>query len=173
LKPIARLENITQPTQLDLLVAFTDLAGFHKLFVMPGEDRLVFDTMRDYYSWAGKLIQERGGTVIKCIGDAIMLVFPADQVDQGVMALRELKSSGDAWLKDRKIPCYHVVKAHLGPVIAGPVGAPGQERLDVCGKTVNTCATLDSKGFAMTPQVFKALSPNSKKFFKKYAPREI
>jgi class 3 adenylate cyclase len=167
-----RLEDIQTPTQAEVLVAFTGLAGFNKRYVLPGEDRPVFDAVHSYFTWAGGLIQQRGGTVIKCMGDAMLLAFPADSAGPAVMALLELKAQGDAWLAGRNIPCHHQIKAHLGPVIAGPVGAPGQERLDILGKTVNICATLANGPLpvVLTPQVFRALDAGTRKHFKKHTP---
>jgi class 3 adenylate cyclase len=167
---MTRLDSISAPTELNLIVSFSSLAGFNKRFVLPGQDRHVFDTMRDYYAWSGELIQKSGGNVIKCIGDALMLAFDAEKASAAVMALRELKSSGDRWLKERQVPCHHYIKAHLGSVIAGPIGAPGMQRVDLYGKTVNICATLESQGLAITPQVFRALDSETRKFFKKHTP---
>jgi class 3 adenylate cyclase len=167
---MTRLEDIRTPTELDLLVSFTHLAGFNKRFVLPGDDRLVFETMQAYYAWTGALIQKTGGTVIKCIGDALMLAFPADEASQAVKTLLDLKQSGDLWLKQRQIPCHHLVKIHLGPVVAGPIGAPGAERLDIYGKTVNLCVTMESDGWAMSPQVFRALDAETRTKFKKHTP---
>jgi class 3 adenylate cyclase len=167
---MTRLESIRTPTEISLLVAFTSLAGFNKRFVLPGDDQLVFDTMRDYYAWCGGLIQRRGGSVIKCIGDATLLAFPAEAASQAVAALKEIKVEGDAWLAHRGVPCHHLIKAHLGLVVMGLIGAPGQERLDIYGKTVNICATLDSGALVLTPQVFRALDAETRKSFKKHTP---
>src|SRR5260221_10151301 len=158
---MARLESISAPVERDLLVSFTSLAGFNKRFVLQSEDRAVFDAMRDYYAWAGALIQKRGGTVIKCIGDGMLVVFAAEDASEAVMALKELKSEGDAWLQKKGLPCQHLIKAHLGPAILGPIGAPGQERLDGYGKTVDVFATLDSGNLVMTPQVVSALESDT------------
>jgi class 3 adenylate cyclase len=166
---MTRLETTLTSSASNQLVAFTHLAESHRRFVMPGEDQLVFDSMRDYFIWAGALIQKAGGTVIKCMGDGMLLSFPADAADAGAMALRALKSSGDSWLKERQIPCHHLIRAHLGPVIGGLVGAPGQERWDIYGKTVNICAKLESRGLVITPQVFRALSAPLRKYFKKHS----
>jgi len=170
---MTRLDKLSTPTELNLLVAFTDLAGFHRRFVMPGDDRKVFDTMQDYFAWTGKLVQDSGGYVIKCMGDAMLLAYPAEIASQAVMALKELKVAGDEWLKLKAVPCQQQAKAHLGTAIAGPVGAPGQERLDVYGKTVNICATLQSGALVLTPQVFRALDAPTRKHFKKHTPPVI
>jgi adenylate cyclase len=167
---MSRLESISTPTALDLVVSFSSLAGFNKRFVLPSDDPLVFNTMQDYFHWAGDFIRSRGGTVIKCMGDAMLLVFPADEASQAVTALRELKTAGDLWLKQRDVPCQHLIKIHLGPLLIGPIGPLGQERLDVYGKTVNICATLESGPLVMTPQVFRALNSEVRKNYKKHTP---
>jgi class 3 adenylate cyclase len=108
--------------------------------------------------------------VVKCIGDAMLLSFPAVAASAAVLALRQLKSEGDAWLAQRGIPCHHLIKAHLGPVLSGPIGAPGQERPDVYGKAVNICATLESGPLVLSPQAFRALDAEARRHFKKHTP---
>jgi class 3 adenylate cyclase len=63
-----------------------------------------------------------------------------------------------------------VVKLHLRPVAIGKVGSPGEEIIDVYGKTVNVAATVDSTGLAMKPAVFRSLQPETRTLFKKHAP---
>jgi adenylate cyclase len=167
---MTRLESLPAPIETDILVAFTGLAGFNRRYVLPGEDREVFGAIQAYFAWAGALVQGRGGTVIKCMGDAMLLAFPAAEAGAAVRALVELKTEGDAWLAARHIPCQHQIKAHLGPVIWGPVGAPDQERPDVLGKTVNVCAMLDNGPLVLTPQVFRALDAETRRMFKKHTP---
>jgi class 3 adenylate cyclase len=167
---MTRLENTSAPVETELLVSFTGLAGFNRRFVLPGQDRAVFDVMQAYFAWSGALIQGCGGIVIKCIGDSLLLAFPAENASQGVMALMRLKTEGDAWLEQRHVPCQHQIKAHLGPVVLGPVGTPGHERLDIYGKTVNVCATLENGSLVLTPQVFRALDADTRRHFKKHTP---
>jgi class 3 adenylate cyclase len=167
---MTRLEPLSASVGLELLVAFTGLAGFNKKYVLPGQDPAVFETVQSYFQWAGGLIQGRGGTVVKCMGDAMLLSFPAKKAGQGVLALLDLKAEGDAWLRERDIPCHHYIKAHLGPVVSGLVGAPGQEIPDILGKTVNICATLEGGPLVLTPQVFRALDAATRKRFKKHTP---
>ena len=63
-----------------------------------------------------------------------------------------------AWLQD------------LGPVAIDLVGSPGEEIIDVYGKTVNVAATLPSSGLAVTPAVFRSLQAETRKLFKKHTP---
>jgi len=158
-----------RPEDRQLLVAFFDLTSFAR-FAQSRSSREVFDTLSDYYEFVGNLVEGSGGKVIKFIGDAGLVVYPEDKVNAGVLALKELKDRGDAWLEDRGTPCRNVVTIDFGPVVTGPIGTRSEKRLDVFGHTVNTAATLRSNGFAMTPQVFRKLAPDTRKRFKKHTP---
>ncbi len=59
---------------------------------------------------------------------------------------------------------------HTGTVIAGPLGARGDKRFDVIGDTVNVAARLQTRSFAMSAEVFRLLSPEARKSFKKHTP---
>ena len=50
------------------------------------------------------------------------------------------------------------------------VGSPGEEIIDVYGKTVNVAASLPSAGLAMSPAVFRSLEPATRQLFKKHTP---
>ena len=80
------------------------------------------------------------------IGDAALLVFPADGVDAGVLALRALKEQGDQFFASRDKPCRHVIKVHFGPVCCGPIGTRDDKRFDLFGHAVNIAALLTSDG---------------------------
>jgi hypothetical protein len=113
---------------------------------------------------------DAGGRLFKTLGDAGLVAFPAELADAGVLALRAVQHEGDAWLARRGFKSRAIVKLHLGPVALGRVGSPGEEALDIYGKTVNTAATIPSTGLAMTPAVFRRLSPETRQLFKKHTP---
>lgn len=162
-------DEITTPQEMELLVAFFDLTEFLRL----GWDhsyKEAFDIMSAYFEFVGDIIEDSGGKVVKFIGDEGFIVYPAKQVNGGVLALMALKESGDAWLAERHLPCRNIVQAHFGPVICGPVGTRSDKRFDVYGETVNIAAKLRSDGFAMTPEVFHKLDANTQKLFKKHRP---
>jgi len=163
------LKSISTPTETNLLIAFSDLTLFSK-YARAHSDRELFDLMSEYAEFVGDVIEGAGGIVLKFIGDAVLIVFPEDTVDPGVQALRKLKDEGDAWMKDRGIPCRHVIKAHFGPVICGRIGIKSEKRLDIFGHNVNIAATLKSSGIAVSPQVFRKLEPETRKQFKKHTP---
>ena len=163
------LRDTSSPTELPLLVSFSDLTGFHR-FCMNEDPQALFDIVSSYYAFVGDIIETSGGTVVKFIGDAVLIVYPEEAVEAGVLALRELQSSGDEWLAKRGAPSRHIIKAHFGPIWCGPVGTRSEKRFDVLGQTANTAAVLKSNGFAMTPQVFRKLGPDTRKIFKKHTP---
>lgn len=164
------LHAVQPPTTLELLVAFSDLTAFARTVnEKVGHDEL-FQLMNDYAELVGDIIEPAGGRVVKFIGDAALIVFPADRVDDGATALLALKEQGDAWWAAQGLPCQHIIKAHFGPVACGPMGTRSEKRFDVFGDSVNTAARLTSRGVALTPQVFRKLSADTRKLFKKHTP---
>ncbi|MCD6074602.1 MAG: hypothetical protein K0Q70_1485 [Rhodospirillales bacterium] len=161
--------DIAEPTELDLLVGFYDLSGYQKLCTrLPARD--ILDAMIGYFDLTGRIIADANGILVKTMGDAGLVAFPAEEADRGVAACLRVKSDGEAWLARNGINSRATFKLHLGPVACGRVGAPGHAIFDVYGQTVNTAATLESNGFAMTPQVFRALNAETRKLFKKHTP---
>ena len=161
--------QITSPVTIDLLVAFCDLTQFSR-FAKSLPPEQVFTFLSDYYEFAGDIVEQSAGCVVKFMGDAMLITYPNDNVDRAILSLKKLKDAGDDWIKSKGATCKHIIKAHLGPVICGQVGTRTDKRLDVFGQTVMTAAVLPSRGFAMTPQVFRKLSQETRKLFKKHTP---
>ena len=156
-------------SESSLLIAFIDLARFFAQSQRVGDAELA-DTLDAYYERIAVAVDEAGGTLVKFIGDAALVVFPEDAADQGVSMLLGLKSSIDAFMAQRGWECRLTAKVHVGPVIAGPFGAAGAKRYDVVGKTVNTAATLDATGVTLSVAAFRKLSPDLRTHFRKHTP---
>ena len=163
------LDSISTPTELDVLVAFTDLTQFAR-YARSCTARELFDAVSAYYEVIGGIVSDAGGKVVKFVGDEALVVFPDSDIDRGVDALLAIKETGDAWLAQREMPCRHYIRAHYGPVVCGPVGTRSEKRFDLFGETVNLAATLSSRGFAVTPQVFRKLQKEKRRLFKKHTP---
>ena len=157
------------PTEQELLVGFYDLRGYMR-YAETAEPRQLLDTMSGYFAVTGQIIGDAGGRLIKTLGDAGLVAFPAELADTAVRALQSLQSKGRDWLAERGYKSHVIVKLHLGPVAIGRVGGPGEEIIDVYGKTENVAASLPSSGLAMTPAVFRSLQPETRKLFKKHTP---
>jgi class 3 adenylate cyclase len=161
--------ELRMPTERELLIGFYDLAGYmrHAEKTQPHE---LLAAMAGYFALTGRIVSEAGGRLIKTLGDAGLVAFPAEAVDDGVQAMRSVQSAGSEWLMGHAYKTKIVAKLHLGPVAIGRVGSPGEEIIDVYGKTVNVAAALPSAGLAMTPAVFRSLAAESRKLFRKHTP---
>jgi class 3 adenylate cyclase len=153
----------------DLLIGFYDITKYTQ-YCRAHDDEHILNLMQSYFTLTGDILVAANGLLVKTIGDAGLVAFQAEDCDQGVRAFLDVKREGDAWLTDNGMPGKAEVSLHVGPVACGMVGAAGHERFDVYGKTVNTAATLESHGFAMSQQVFRKLKPETRKMFKKHTP---
>ncbi len=121
-----------------LTVVFTDLCDSTAMYREIG-DAVAFGRVLDHFDVLRRTVDERGGAVVKTIGDAVMAVFPSPDAAVGAMleaqtAMSELPAAGGRHL---------VLKAgiHHGPCIA--VTLNGQ--LDYFGSTVNLAARLQGQ----------------------------
>jgi len=156
-------------TTIQTLVACSDLTGYAKLTGKLSEEE-IFDFLSDYYEFVGDAIAPSGGRVIKFMGDAALMTFPEAQVDSGVMSLLALQEEGDKFLSARGISCRHHIRAHFGSIQQGELGTRTDKRLDIIGSTVNTMFLLRASEFAITPEAFRKLKPETRKVFKKHTP---
>jgi class 3 adenylate cyclase len=163
------LHAITGPQELDLLVAFFDLRRFLRYCQTHTEEDIVH-MLSAYYEFVGDIIEEAGGTVVKFMGDAGLIAFPSDLINQGVQTLKHLKDASDKWLPEHDVRSEVIIKVHAGPVTCAQVGTRTNKQLDIFGMTVNTAALVESHGLAITPQVFRKLDSETRKLFKKHTP---
>jgi class 3 adenylate cyclase len=161
----------TEPVRAEasLLISFIDLTQYQTQ-ARKSSDAQLAETMNEFYGLITIAIHQAGGRVVKFIGDAALLVFPQEKIDEGVAALLSLKTRLDAWLSAQGWASRLVVKAHFGTVIAGLFGPKEEQRFDVIGKEVNTTATLESSGLALSAELFRRLSPQMRTHFKKHTP---
>jgi adenylate cyclase len=161
--------DLRLPCEQELLIGFYDLKGYMR-FVDASEPSRVLELMAGYFALTGRIVHDAGGRLIKTMGDAGLVAFPAAAADAGVEAMRAVQSEGLEWLSARGYRSRAIVKLHLGPVAVGKVGGPGEEIIDVYGKTVNVTASLPSTGLALSPAVFRSLRPETRQLFRKHTP---
>lgn len=151
----------------EFLISFSDLTGYNKL-AQALEDRETFALLFAYYGIVSDEVKKAGGILLKFIGDAAMIAFPAEKADIGINTLLTIKKKVDDFFEKKDLKhCKLMVKAHIGTVVSAEV----DNRLDLFGKNVNIAATLKTNGFAITPQVFRKLSTATRKYFKKHTPQ--
>ena len=161
--------DLRLPCEQDLLIGFYDLTGYMRQ-AEASEPLPLLDLFSGYFALTGKIIDDAGGRLIKTMGDAGLVAFPAALADAGVRTLQAVQAQGREWLASHGWRSRAIVKLHLGPVAIGRVGSPGREIIDVYGKTVNVAASLPSAGLAMSPAVFRSLEPATRQLFKKHTP---
>lgn len=157
------------PSKENLLVTFTDWQNFVG-FSKNRSSTEMFSVLNEFYVLSDRHVSINGGLPIKYIGDSGLAVFSEQDANKGIMCMYDFKRKIDKWFRDNGFHCSLSVSCHFGEVTIGPMGAEGFERIDVIGQTVNVCATLAKRGFAISPQAFRCLSTENRKIFKKHTP---
>lgn len=160
--------DVSVRTELPLLIAFADLTRYSARARKTPDGELA-EIIDQYYVRITERVVASGGRVIKFMGDAALIVFSEADVDRGVLALLALKDDVEGWLDTLGWDSSLTLRAHFGTCIAGPFGR-GDARFDVIGSSVNTAALLPSRSFALSAQVFRKLSAETRRRFKKHTP---
>jgi class 3 adenylate cyclase len=142
-------QNITTPTECELVLAVIDLASFART-AQTMSDRAIFDLLSEFYELVGTTTEAEGGRVVKFMGDAALIVFAGDNPDQAVRKLRLLKNAIETWLAAYDPELKLLIKAHLGRVVCGPLGMVSDKRFDVIGRAVNDLFLMERGDFVLS-----------------------
>jgi class 3 adenylate cyclase len=154
---------------IQALVAFSDLTGYAKVAAQLSDEE-VFRFLSDYYEFVGDAVSPAGGQVIKFMGDGALVLFPEANADAGVRALLAFQEAGDRFVSGRGFTCRHQIRVHFGLVQEGLLGTRGDKRTDIIGSAVNAMFLLKRSDFAITPEAFRRLKPETRTLFKKHTP---
>ncbi len=138
--------------EIDAIVFFSDLRGFTRLAdsSKPGD---VVKVLSAYYESVATPVQERGGDVLKLVGDGLLAIFPLRGADVDTMGCRAVSAARDATRRLAAVPDEELpegvqnlragIALHTGKVTYGNVGA--QDRLDftVIGPAVNEVVRVE------------------------------
>lgn len=144
---------------IDAAVWFCDLRDFTPLTeTLPPQSLLAL--LNRYFEIIAAAVAERGGEVLRFIGDAMLIVFPVaeymsanDACMQAVKAATVAFAEIEAFNKTERwsdqaqteLPTIRFgVGLHIGEVIYGNVGAPGRLDFTVMGPAVNLTARLEN-----------------------------
>lgn len=161
--------ELRTPTERELIVGMYDLTQY-TLYSLRTPELRTLEVMTGYHALAAKIIENMGGIFIKPIGDAGLFAFPIEQADDAIIAVECFLDQGDAWLAAEDYPGRARVVLDAGLVAIGRMGAQGREWLDIIGTTVNVVGSMQSFRLTMTPAMFRTLSPETRKRFKKHTP---
>jgi class 3 adenylate cyclase len=149
------------------IICFIDLSTFAR-DAEHREDMRVATTLDRYYELVGDAAEKAGGVVVKTIGDGALLVFPFERADDAATALLSLRDSVNDMLCKEAWNSQLGVKMHVGDVVVGEFGPKDQKRFDIVGGEVNITARLPTRSFALSAEMFRALSSETRALFKKH-----
>jgi len=156
-------------TKQKLGVAFFDLSRIAE-WADGEQDEIVAAFFQTFYALAAERLEPVGGRLVKFMGDAGMLVFEPESAEPVIFALDQLARDIRKLAHHVGLDTYLNINVHVGSVLAGSFGAPGNERFDVVGKTVNIAARLGRRGLTLSPQAFRCLGAEARKRFGKIMP---
>jgi len=114
--------------------------------------------LQAYYALAADATRAAGGRVIKVIGDGVLLTFPIGRAREAVSALQGMqRESAKLWTAFDP-GCRVQLKMGAGPVVAGTMGPPDDQRFDVYGDTLNRLFKMPPEEFLISPEVRALLS---------------
>jgi class 3 adenylate cyclase len=169
--PLAATGAVTSALPADcqpqtLGVAFFDLSRMAE-WSSSEDDVRIATFLQAFYQLASRHLEPVGARIVKLMGDAGLAVFPKESAEQAIFALAALAEEARAHALECGIDAHLNVNVHVGPMLAGSFGPPGQERFDVIGKVVNIAARLGRRGVTLSEQAFRCLSPEGRQRFQK------
>jgi adenylate cyclase len=105
--------------------------------------------LNDYFECVLGPVLERGGQVLRFIGDAALAIFPVDG-DPSDECARALAAAQDAVSRMQKLnqgrerPLRFGIGLHLGEVTYGNIGTPTRIEFTVVGAAANEAARIES-----------------------------
>ncbi|WP_224362597.1 adenylate/guanylate cyclase domain-containing protein [Hyalangium versicolor] len=137
---------------IDAAIWFCDLRDFTSLSEQ-GTPQATVKTLDEYFDHVAGAVMERGGEVLKFIGDAILAIFPvADDAHRACQnallaaeeALASLQKLNVARRARGDGPLSIGVALHLGQVMYGNIGARGRLDFTVISSSVNEACRLEA-----------------------------
>lgn len=171
---MATFDEIQKPIKTNLLICFGDLYRFIDVAKKLENALDMFDLLNGMAVTIIRHISSTSGRVIKFIGDSMLIVFPEDSVDEGMLALLEMRDKVAEYFSSRGFDMKMHIGVHFGEVAIGPFGEDPARSIDVLGDPVNRAAVLAGREyrgkFVITPQAFRKLKPETRQRFHKYTP---
>ena len=133
---------------------YCDLRGSTQLAERLEPHELI-ETLNAFFSSMGGPVEEADGDILKFIGDAILAIFPVEDLDYcHAVAGRALRSAEEA---QRRLTAHNETRReagqpplacgialHMGDVVFGNIGAPTRLDFTVIGSAVNAAARIES-----------------------------
>ena len=128
---------------------FSDLRGFTALSETKSRDELL-DLLNQYFDCMAAPITERGGEILKFVGDAVLAIFPLTDENACVNALQaaiQAQASLDSLNRERRKknapPLAAGIALHVGDVMYGNIGSASRLDFTVIGPAVNLASRIE------------------------------
>jgi adenylate cyclase len=132
---------------------YCDLRGSTEL-AQRLEPDLLIETLNVFFATMGIAVEGAGGDILKFIGDAMLAIFPIEELEYcHVKARRALAAAAEAQarlaaLNEQRLeageqPLACGIALHVGDVYFGNVGAPRRLDFTVIGQAVNCAARIE------------------------------
>lgn len=136
-------------------ILYADVRGFTAASdSLPGHE--IVGMLNDYFEIMSQPIEERGGEILKFIGDGLLAIFPlardeahgeADTALKAAMEAQTLLRSRNALREKHGKPTIdHALGLHVGDVSYGNIGSPTRLDFTVIGPAVNLASRLQGIG---------------------------
>jgi len=136
---------------IEAVLLMADLVGFTTVADSAGVD--LIERLDEHFEAMSAPVIERGGSVLKFMGDAVLAVFPVTQAMPKPIACRlALEAAIDAIAQNTAVnrsraserPLHLDVALSTGMVFYGNVGAPHRLDFTVIGPAVNAVARIEA-----------------------------
>ena len=138
---------------LRAVIWYADIRGFTPLSdTAPGP--VVVELLNEIFEILTASLRERGGQVLKFIGDAMLAIFPFEDADRAETCRRALDAAIEAMGKIEALSAARVAAGgpaapvdlalHLGDVLYGNVGAIDRLDFTVIGPAINEVARIEA-----------------------------
>jgi adenylate cyclase len=138
---------------LRAVIWYADIRGFTPLSdAAPGP--VVVELLNDVFEILTASLRERGGQVLKFIGDAMLAIFPFEDADGAETCGRALDAAIEAMRNIEALRCARMAAGglaapvdlalHLGDALYGNVGAIDRLDFTVVGPAINEAARIEA-----------------------------
>ena len=140
--------------EIDAAIWYADLRGFTPLTEKLPAARLL-DLLNAYFELVAAAVTPRGGEILRFMGDAMLIVFPADRRGELAPACRAAVAAAlEAFERAEQVNrqrcqdgCPEIrfgIGLNAGKVVYGNIGAPDRLDFTVIGPAVNRAARLET-----------------------------
>jgi adenylate cyclase len=120
--------------------------------------------LNEYFECVLGPVQERGGEILRFIGDAALAIFPIGNDPAAVACAKALEAATESVARMKQLnstrhpPLRFGIGLHLGLVLYGNIGTPTRIEFTVIGAAANEAARIE--GLCKTLKVDVAVSDN-------------